>query len=199
MANPFITQNGTVYARRPDSSFTPGDGRKAITEDMVTSALVVTFPTTAPFEAILDEQGTYWRLRDRDVVYGADNVKVSLYSICEIRNMIATQATVTVNVVSNGTQGTMTFSRYRESDPIRGLAWRNGNAAIYTKTPFVSAGTPCYTDPNLTINGGTIAAVGNPVTSNTYDPTSWKGVFSEVPAALTFTSVGGGTYGTENR
>lgn len=199
MANPFITQNGVVFARRPDSSFAPGNGRKAISDGMVTDDLVVTFQTTAPFDAIMDEQGTFWRLRDRDVVYGENNVKVSLYSICEIRNMIATQATVTVNVVTDGVTGTMTFSRFRESDPIRGLAWRNGNAAIYTKTPFVSSGTPCYTDPNLTINGGTLSAVGNPVMTNAYDPTAWQGVFSEVPAAVAYSVVSSGTYGTESR
>jgi len=195
MANPFITQNGVVFARRPDSSFVEGNGRKAISAGMLSSDPAVTFQTTAPFDAILDEEGTYWRLRDRDVVYGENNVKVSLYSICEIRNMITTQATVTVNVINNGSSGTMQFSRYRESDPIRGLAWRNGNAIIFTATPFVSAGTPCYTDANLTINGGTLASVAYPELTSSYTPTAWEGVFSEVPAAISYSVVSSGTYG----
>ena len=60
MANPFITQNGTVFSRKGETDFVTGQARVAITSAMVGADLVATIPTTAPFDAVLDEQGTYW-------------------------------------------------------------------------------------------------------------------------------------------
>ena len=198
MANPFITQNGVVFARKTDSSFTSGTGRREIDEDMVTSDLVATLDTTAPFDAILDEQGTYWRLRDRDVVYGADNVKVNLYTIYEIRDMITRQATIQVQYNDGGNTSSMTLSRFRESDPIRGFAWRNGNAAVYTKTPIASEGLEWYSDPKCEILGGSAISASYPNVTSEYHG-GWQAVFNDAPAGFTYSFVSSGTYGTESR
>ena len=194
MATPFITQNGTVFSRKGEAPFVTGPARIDLTNAMVGADLVATIPTTAPFDAILDEQGTYWRLRDRDVVYGANNVKVVLYSIYQIRNMITANATITISDANSS----MTLTRYRESDPIRGFAWRNGNAAVYTKTPVASSGMVWYTDPLLTISGGTTTAFTNPTVTSAYNG-GWQAVFSVVPQQLAYSVVSSGTYGTESR
>ena len=194
MTTPFITQNGTVFSRKGETAFVTGAARIDITRDMVGADLVATMPTDAPFDAVLDEQGTYWQLRDRDVVYGADNVKICLYSIYEIRNMIQTQATITISDSSNS----MVLSRFRESDPIRGFAWRNGNFAVYTKTPVASNGMAWYTDAGMTISGGTTTAFTNPTVTSAYAG-GWKGVFSVVPNQLSYSVVSSGTYGGATR
>jgi hypothetical protein len=192
MANPFITQNGTVFSRNPDQAFVTGAARIEITPDMVGANLVATMVTSAPFDAVLDEQGTYWQLRDRDVVYGEHNVQINLYSIYEIRNMISAQATIQIS----DSTSSMTLTRYRESDPIRGFAWRNGNAAVYTKTPVAATGIAWYTDPQMTSSGGLTTSHSNPSVTSAYQG-GWMGVFSVVPKQLSYTPVSSGTYSVQ--
>lgn len=189
MTNPFITQVGTVYSRKVESTFETGQARVDITSSMVGGDLVATIANTAPFDAVLDEQGTYWQLRDRDVVYGENNVKVYLGSIYEIRNMISDPATITIG--SGG--DSVTLQRFPESDPLRGFAWRYGNAVVYTKTPVASSSIVWYTDQNLVSSGGTATSFTNPTVTSAYAG-GWQAVFSVVPQQITYSVVASGTY-----
>ena len=187
MSTPYIVQSGRNFSRKHEVSFVTGQGRIALTSSMVSATLVATVPYAMPFDGVVDEQGTFWQLKDRDVVYGANNVKINLYSIYEIRNMISTQPTITV--------GGFTYSRFPDMDSTRGYAWRNSNTVVYTKNQVGSAGITYYTDTQLVSSGGTATASTNPSVTSAYTG-GWQVAFSVMPNQIAYTVVSSGTYGS---
>lgn len=184
MPTPYIVQSGRNFSRKNEVSFVTAQARAAITSSMVSSTLVATVPYTMPFDGIIDEQGTFWQLKDRDVVYGATNVKINLYSIYETRNMINTQPTITV--------GGSAYSRDPDTDSTRGYAWRNNNKVVYTKHQVGSAGIAYYSDAKLVSSGGTATASTNPSVTSAYAG-GWQVTFSVMPNQLAYTVVSSGT------
>ena len=187
MPTPYIVQSGRNFSRKNEVSFVTAQARVAITSSMVSATLVAQLPYTMPFDGVVDEQGTFWQLKDRDVVYGANNVKINLYSIYEIRNMINTQSTITV--------GGSAYSRFPDMDSTRGYAWRNNNTVVYTKNQVGSAGITYYTDTQLVSSGGTATASTNPSVTSAYTG-GWQVAFSVMPNQIAYTVVSSGTYGS---
>lgn len=189
---PYIIQQGRVLARRPEKDYETTGASEAITIASVNANLTCTLDTTAPFVGVVDSNGILWQLPNRCVQYGESSVTLNLSEIYETKRMISVPAETTIDIQG----GTMSFSRYKESDSARGFAWRYGAAAIFTDTLVPVAGTTFYTDPQMSVSGGTTTAYQTP-TASPY-PGGWKALFSVVPKQIAYEVIKTGTYG-ENR
>lgn len=190
---PYIIQQGRVLARKPEKDYETTGASEAITIASVNANLTCALNTTAPFVGVVDGNGILWQLPNRCVQYGESSVTLNLSEIYETKRMISVPATTTIALQGGGS---MTFSRYKESDSARGFAWRNGAAAIFTDTLVPVAGTTFYTDPQMSVSGGTTTAYATP-TASAY-PGGWKALFSVVPKQIAYEVIKTGTYG-ENR
>ena len=190
---PYIIQQGRVLARRPEKDYETTGASDSITITSVAANLTCSLNTTAPFIGVVDGSGILWQLPNRCVQYDVSSVTLNLSEIYETKRMISVPAKITIGLQGGGT---MQFSRYKESDSARGFAWRNGTAAIFTDTLVPVAGTTFYTDPQMSISGGTTTAYATP-TASAY-PGGWKALFSVVPKQIAYEVIKTGTYG-ENR
>ena len=186
---PYIIQQGRVLARRPEKDYEITGASEAITIASVNANITCTLNTTAPFIGVVDGNGILWQLPNRCVQYGGSNVTLNLSEIYETKRMISVPAETTIDIQG----GTMSFFRYKESDSARGFAWRNGTAAIFTDTLVPVAGTTFYTDPQMSVSGGTTTAYQTP-TASAY-PGGWKALFSVVPKQIAYEVIKTGTYG----
>lgn len=182
----YIVQNGRVLSRKCEKSYEIADAIYNITS--VDAHLSCVVNTTAPFDGILDEAGTFWQLPDYSVVYDSASVVLNLAELYEAKNMVITPAVVQVTI--DGSVKSLT--RDRASDSAHGVAWKDETITIWTDR-LVPDGTTFWTDSGLSVIGGTVTMYVPPTVQNY--PGGWKALFSITPAQLAFSIVATGIYG----
>lgn len=184
---PYIIQQGRVFARKNEKIYEVSDASYNISQ--LSGLLSFIVGTTAPFDGIVDEQGTFWQLSEHSVTYASTYVTLNLTEIFEARNLIQTPAMVTATVGGSS----KTLLRDRSSDSAHGIAWKDGSTTIWTDRVVAGGGSPFWTDSGLSVSGGTITTYLMPNTTGY--PGGWKALFSVVPAQIAFSVVSSGTYG----
>lgn len=111
----------------------------------VTASQTVTFATTNPCVAIMDNDGVQWDLNSKRVWYTDTNVTVDLTDILYAKGLITTPARITTNVG--------TYTRNRATDTESGYSWvlveqvqgaTNVPPLLYTKAECPAPNDPAY-------------------------------------------------------
>ena len=151
--------------------------RIAFTQSDVKPNQTVTFATTNPCVAIVDNDGIQWDLNSKRVWYSDTSVTVDITDILNAKGMITTPARFTT---LSGT-----YERYRAYDTESGYSWRlidiaqgasNVPPFLYTKTESPTAGTAAYYADTTTGDYITIQTVTQAVATPL--PGSWDAVFT---------------------
>lgn len=128
----------------------------------VSPTQTVTFATTNPCVAVVDNDNIQWDLNSKRVWYTDTHVTIDITDILNAKGMITAQAQFTT---LSGT-----YVRYRANDTESGYSWRlisieqgatNVQPYLYTQTESPAAGTPAYYSDTTTGAYDTIQTVTN--------------------------------------
>ena len=124
---------------------TTGLTKLEFTADSVSNTQTITFITTNPCVAILDNDGVQWDLNSKRVWYTGTNVTIDLTDILYAKGLITTPATITTI--------TGTYKRDKATDTDSGYSWildeqapgaSNVPLLLYTKAESPVVGDPAY-------------------------------------------------------
>lgn len=151
--------------------------RIAFKQEDVSATQTVTFNTTNPCVAVMDNDGVQWDLNSKRVWYSDTDVTIDLTDILYAKGLIETPAQFTT---LSGT-----YERDRSRDTESGYSWRlistvpganNVPPFLYTKSESPAAGSVAYLSNTTT--GSTVPiqtsthAVATPITG------SWDAIFT---------------------
>jgi len=160
--------------------------RQGFTNRNVTAKQTVTFDTTNPCMAIMDNDGVQWDLNSKRVWYSGTQVTIDLTDILYAKGLITVPAQITTI--------TGTYKRDRTTDTASGYSWvlltptqgaSNVPTFLYTKAETPTVGDPAYyagttTGASMSVQSVT-NAIATPITG------SWDAIF-----AVSTESGGGG-------
>lgn len=143
----------------------------------VSDTQTITFDTTNPCVAILDNDGVQWDLNSKRVRYTESSVIIDLTDILYAKGLIQTPATITTIAG--------TYNRDKATDTDSGYSWildtqvqgaTNVPLLLYTKDEAPAVGDPAYYVGSATGASMAIQAVTNAVASNISG--NWNAVFT---------------------
>ena len=156
---------------------TSGLTRLPFTAEDVSTNQTVTFDTTNPCIAIVDNDGTQWDLNSKRVWYSDTQVTIDLTDILAAKGLITTPASFTT---LSGT-----YVRDARWDSPSGYSWRltdkvagatNVPPFLYTQVESPSVGTPAYLSNTTTGTSTPIQTVSSAVATDITG--SWDAIFT---------------------
>ena len=151
--------------------------RISFVQSDVSPTQTVTFDTTNPCVAVVDNEGIQWDLNSKRVWYSDTKVTIDITDILAAKGMFTAPAKFTT---LSGT-----YERYRAMDTESGYSWRLIEAAgpdlnippfLYTKTESPTAGSEAYYS-NTTTGSPVIIQTVTPATADPIEG-SWDAVFT---------------------
>jgi len=156
---------------------TTGLTRLPFTSADVSSNQTITFDTTNPCIAIVDNDGTQWDLNSKRVWYTDTQVTIDLTDILYAKGLISSPASFTTL--------TGTYVRDTRWDSYSGYSWRltekvqnatNVPPFLYTQVEAPTVGTPAYLSNNTTGASMSIQTVSGATASAIEG--SWDAIFT---------------------